>query len=103
MGGDAVKPTPLISGQIKKRHTVAIRCKILARMLAAATERSVASLATDPVINSFSISGKLVALFGGALLAIVAASLVVEDQRLFLACRANGGSVDACLLRINGR
>jgi len=67
------------------------------------TERSVASLATHPVVNSLSLSCKLAALFGGALLAIVAASLAVEDQRRFLSCRASGVSVDACLLQINGR
>jgi hypothetical protein len=67
------------------------------------TERSVASLATHPVIHSFSLSCKLAALFGGALLTIFAASLAVEDQRRFLSCRASGVSVDACLLQINGR
>ena len=46
---------------------------------------------------------KLSGLFGGALLAIFTASLAVEDQRHFVACRASGASVDACLLKINGR
>jgi hypothetical protein len=55
------------------------------------------------VILSLSLSCKLAALFGGALLAIVAASLAVEDQRRFLSCRASGASTDACLLQINGR
>jgi uncharacterized membrane protein len=55
------------------------------------------------VINSLSLPGKLVALFGGALLAIFTASLIVEDQRHFVACRASGVSADACLLQINGR
>jgi hypothetical protein len=30
-------------------------------------------------------------------------SLAAEDQRAFLACRANGASVDACHLLISGR
>ena len=61
------------------------------------------SLAIHPVIHSLSLSCRLAALFSGALLAIVAASLAVEDQRRFLSCRASGSSVDACLLQINGR
>ena len=61
------------------------------------------SLATDLVMHSLSLPGRLAALFGGALLALFAASLIVEDQRHFVACRASGGSVDACLLQINGR
>jgi hypothetical protein len=55
------------------------------------------------VINSFSLSCKLAGVFGGALLSILAASLIVEDQRTFLSCRASGNSVDFCLLKINGR
>lgn len=50
-----------------------------------------------------SIALKLSALFAGSLLAIFAASLASENQRHFLSCRADGGSVDACLLKINGR
>lgn len=46
---------------------------------------------------------KLSALFGGSLLALFAASLAVEDQRHFVACRASGASADACLLQISGR
>jgi hypothetical protein len=30
-------------------------------------------------------------------------SLAAEDQRAFLSCRANGASVDACILHIAGR
>jgi hypothetical protein len=30
-------------------------------------------------------------------------SLAVENQRMFLSCRANGGSTDSCLLLIGGR
>jgi hypothetical protein len=61
------------------------------------------SLATHLMPQSLSLSCKLAALFGGALLTIFAASLAVEDQRRFLSCRASGVSVDACLLQINGR
>jgi uncharacterized membrane protein len=56
-----------------------------------------------PVVRSLSLSGKLAALFGGALLTLFATSLIVEDQRRFVACRASGASTDACLLQINGR
>ena len=55
------------------------------------------------MISSLSLSCKLAALFGGALLAILAGSLAVEDQRRFLSCRATGVSANACLLQINGR
>ena len=72
-------------------------------MLSATAERSAAPLTINPVVNSLSLSCKLAALFGGALLAIVACSLAVEDQRHFLSCRATGASADACLLQINGR
>jgi len=34
---------------------------------------------------------------------IFLASLAVEDQRAFLACRQSGQSVDACMLQIHGR
>ena len=37
------------------------------------------------------------------LLVLFVASLAIEDQRQFVACRFNGASVDACLLQINGR
>jgi hypothetical protein len=46
---------------------------------------------------------KLSAVFGGSLLALFIGSLAVEDQRHFVACRASGASVDACLLQISGR
>lgn len=39
----------------------------------------------------------------GAFLVLFAASLAVEDQRHFVACRASGASADACLLQISGR
>jgi hypothetical protein len=55
------------------------------------------------MVSSLSIPCKLAALFSGALAALFVASLAVEDQRLFVSCRASGVSVDACLLRINGR
>jgi hypothetical protein len=55
------------------------------------------------VIHSLSLPCKLAALFVGALLTLFAASLIVEDQRRFVACRASGASTDACLLQINGR
>ena len=61
------------------------------------------SLAIHPVIRSLSLSCRLAALFGGALLTLFAASLIVEDQRHFVACRASGASTDACLLQISGR
>jgi hypothetical protein len=53
--------------------------------------------------HAISTTAKLAALFGGSLLALFVASLAVEDQRLFVACRASGASVDACLLQISGR
>lgn len=56
-------------------------------------------LLTFPAMLALKLSG----LFGGALLAIFTASLAVEDQRHFVACRASGASVDACLLQISGR
>ena len=46
---------------------------------------------------------KLSAVFGGSLLALFIGSLVVEDQRHFVACRATGASADACLLQLSGR
>jgi len=54
-------------------------------------------------MQTLSTTAKLVALFGGSLLAMFAASLAVEDQRHFVACRASGASADACLLQIAGR
>ena len=54
-------------------------------------------------MQTLSITAKLVALFGGSLLTLFVASLAVEDQRHFVACRASGASTDACLLQINGR
>ena len=46
---------------------------------------------------------KLSAVFGGSLFALFIGSLVVEDQRQFVVCRATGASADACLLQISGR
>lgn len=54
-------------------------------------------------MHAFSLTAKLSALFGGSLFALFVAGLAVEDQRLFVSCRASGASVDACLLQINGR
>ena len=54
-------------------------------------------------MQAITISTKLAAVFGGSLLALFAASLAVEDQRHFVACRATGASADACLLQISGR
>jgi hypothetical protein len=55
------------------------------------------------IMRAFTLTAKLSALFGGSLLALFVAGLVVEDQRHFVACRASGASADACLLQINGR
>ena len=52
---------------------------------------------------ALTLTAKLSAVFGGSLLALFAASLAVEDQRHFVACRASGASADACLLQISGR
>jgi hypothetical protein len=52
---------------------------------------------------ALTITAKLAALFGGSLLALFTASLAVDDQRRFVACRATGASADACLLQISGR
>lgn len=54
-------------------------------------------------MQTLSLTAKLSALFGGSLFALFVAGLAVEDQRLFVACRASGASADACLLQINGR
>jgi hypothetical protein len=54
-------------------------------------------------MQALSITAKLTALFGGSLLALFTASLAVEDQRHFVACRATGATADACLLQISGR
>jgi hypothetical protein len=54
-------------------------------------------------MQNLSIIAKLAALFGGSLVALFVASLAVEDQRHFVACRASGASADACLLQISGR
>jgi hypothetical protein len=48
---------------------------------------------------SLSVSAILLA----PLVALFIGSLASENQRIFLSCRANGGSVDACLLLISGR
>lgn len=53
--------------------------------------------------HAISTTAKLVALFGGSLLALFVAGLAVEDQRLFVACRVTGASADTCLLQIAGR
>lgn len=52
---------------------------------------------------ALTLTAKLAAVFGGSLLALFTASLAVEDQRHFVACRASGASADACLLQISGR
>jgi hypothetical protein len=54
-------------------------------------------------MQALSITAKLAVVFGGSLLALFTASLAVEDQRHFIACRATGASADACLLQIAGR
>ena len=54
-------------------------------------------------MHALSITAKLSALFGGSLFALFVGTLVIEDQRHFVACRMAGGSVDACLLQISGR
>jgi hypothetical protein len=54
-------------------------------------------------MRALTLTAKLSALFGGSLLALFVAGLVVEDQRHFVACRASGASADACLLQISGR
>lgn len=68
---------------------------------------SVGSDSADPFkhqnMHAVTVTAKLSALFGGSLLALFAASLAVEDQRHFVACRASGASADACLLQISGR
>lgn len=56
-----------------------------------------------PTMQTLSLTVKLSALFGGSLFALFVAGLAVEDQRHFVACRATGASVDACLLQISGR
>lgn len=56
-----------------------------------------------PTMQTLSLTAKLSALFGGSLFALFVAGLAVEDQRHFVACRATGASVDACLLQISGR
>jgi hypothetical protein len=53
--------------------------------------------------HALSTTAKLAALFGGSLLTLFVASLAVDDQRRFVACRASGASADTCLLQISGR
>jgi hypothetical protein len=49
------------------------------------------------------VTARLAALFGGSLLALFVGTLAIEDQRLFVACRASGQSADSCLLQLQGR
>ena len=58
---------------------------------------------TFRTMQTLSLTVKLSALFGGSLFALFVAGFAVEDQRHFVACRASGASVDACLLQISGR
>lgn len=46
---------------------------------------------------------KIATILAAPLMAGFIMSLAVEDQRTFLSCRANGASVDACILLISGR
>jgi hypothetical protein len=55
------------------------------------------------IMHALTVTAKLSALFGGSLFALFVGTLVIEDQRHFVSCRMAGGSVDACLLQINGR
>lgn len=103
MGPHSVNTTSSISGHLKSVTPWRCVAGLFLVWLRQRPSDRLRSLATDPVILSLSLSCKLAALFGGALLAIVAASLAVEDQRRFLSCRASGASTDACLLQINGR
>lgn len=49
------------------------------------------------------LAGLAVAITGGGTALMVIVSLISEDQRQFLSCRAAGSGVDACLLVVNGR
>jgi hypothetical protein len=46
---------------------------------------------------------RIAAVFLAPLVFLFVASLAAEDQRHFIACRADGASVDACILHIAGR
>jgi hypothetical protein len=54
-------------------------------------------------MNAITLTAKLTGLFCGSLLLLFAASLMSEDQRRFIDCRASGASAEACLLFISGR
>lgn len=54
-------------------------------------------------MQTVSLTAKLSAIFAGAIASLILASLAVEDQRLFLACKAQQQTTDACLVKINGR
>jgi hypothetical protein len=69
----------------------------------AGRDSAMLSKQSPQMTHAISTTAKLAALFGGSLLTLFVASLAVEDQRHFVACRASGASADACLLQINGR
>jgi hypothetical protein len=54
-------------------------------------------------MHTITLTAKLTGLFCGSLLLLFAASLMSEDQRRFIDCRASGSSAEACLLLISGR
>ena len=62
-----------------------------------------AVLSRFPTMFTLKVTAKLAALFGGSLLALFVGTLAIEDQRLFVACRASGQSADSCLLQLQGR
>jgi len=103
MGPHSVNTTPSISGHLKSVTPWRCVAGLFLVWLRQRPSDRPCSLAMHPVVRSLSLSGKLAALFGGALLTLFATSLIVEDQRRFVACRASGASTDACLLQINGR
>lgn len=39
----------------------------------------------------------------GPVVCLFIASLAIEDQRNYVACRVSGAGLDACILQINGR
>jgi hypothetical protein len=107
----------VVVARIARFHTIQQRCCIVDssanRTLCKAVEIWHHSCiggrdAADPLhqikmTHAISTTAKLAALFGGSLLALFVASLAVEDQRHFVACRASVASADACLLQISGR
>lgn len=52
------------------------------------------------IMKNFSL---IVAVCAGSLLFVFAGALASEDHGNFASCRANGFSVDACMLKISGR